>query len=266
MYVAYGDPALAGSGVEYYYQHLPNTASITFHVVPYRSKTRGRRYAVEYIMTVQGELPACHPTDPSITLEAQIEELILAYSTNRKTLALYNDDGTATPHILDATDCGGSGSGSTLVDGPWLERRSWPQGDRGEYASHRTYFIEMHCIHDMTEPGDATSQIIEYHESIRYVGNGGPIWRIRYDQSSNAVTMQVVPKTPVHLVQSGWSKGWGGYVLPSAAVQPAYVHNDRVVEIYHSPTIGTCKTKEYVMQWSYPMTIPLYAFTAPSYK
>lgn len=263
MYVAYGDPALAGSGsVSDWYKHVPNTASITFHVVPYRSKSTGHRYAVEYIMTVQGELPACHPTDPTYTLEEQIEDLITAYSTNRKTLALYNDDDTPTPHILDAS----TASGSTLVDGPWVERRSWPEGDRGEYASHRTYFIEMHCIHDMVEPSDATSQIIEYHESIKYIGNGGPIWRIRYNQAGNAVTLQVVPKTPVVVIQSGWSKGWGGYVLPYSAVAPLYVHNDRVIEVLHSPTTGTNKTKEYMMEWSYPMTIPTYVAYAPAYK
>lgn len=244
MYVKYGS-----------YQHASNAASVLFEALPLRSRMRGRRYAIRYRMTVQGELLACDGD-----LDTQIDDLITAYSTDRQTLGLYHDNGTATRHLLDA-------SHASLVDGPYVVRRSWPRGTAGgEYASHHTYMVTMEAIYDFPESGDATSAIIEYTERIEYKGGGGPRWVGQYDQLGVWRSQTIVANTPVVTIQSGRSVGWGGYVSPIAAIAPGYLQSERSWDRKTSPRLGTANTKEYLWEWAYVMLVPTYLGTAPNYK
>jgi len=167
------------------YEHATNAASVIFEAFPIRSPLRGRRYAVRYRMTVQGELLECDGD-----LDTQIDTLVTAYAVDRKTLGLYHDDDSATRHLLSHTD-------PNLVEGPYVLYRSWPRGDLAEYAAFRTYKIIMEAIYDFSEIVDPTCQIIEYTERIEYFGTGGPSWVARYDQTGVYRTQVIDPLTPV---------------------------------------------------------------------
>lgn len=234
------------------YQHQNNEASITYTVHPIYSRWRGFRYAIRQVMTVQGELSCNHP---SKTLSEQIEDLIDAYSVNGKTLGLYHDDGTPTRHILDSSQ-------SNLVDGPKVIRRSWPDGNIAQYASVRSYFIEVAAEFAAPEGDDAWPGIVRYQETMRYIGEPGPRVRYMYDFLGNEYAQTVAAAVPIRMVQSGVGIGYGGYVTPIAAVLPTRVLKDLTDLQYESPTFGTNATKEYRSRWSFVMTIPPAAYGA----
>lgn len=257
MYVAYGDPDEIGSGSGAsgfdcsdggYFKFADNTVNVAYHVITKSSPFTGNRYAAECIMVMRGKLLECPDGD---SLENQIDALVEAVSYSGRTWALYNDDGSATSCALPA-------GVTSLVDGPRVTRYSFPRGDRAELATngHRTFFIEARALYDYPEPCDLISGIIEYHERFQYVGLGGQQWASWYDQSNALRVWTGASLTPTRLIQSGYSRGWGGYVLPLAPATLTYTHWDQCVEEYGGPTAGSAKSKEYTMRWRYPMTLP----------
>lgn len=276
MYVAWGNPdggSGSGSGASGfdctgagYFQFASNTVNVATHWIIKHSPYTGNRYCAEGIMVLRGELTACDGK----TIDDWIDEMTDAFSYDGRTLALYKDDGTVTQHRLP-------NDVASLVDGPKVTRYSYPRGDRGEYTTHRTFFIEVRALYDYSDICDSTSGIIEYRESIRYLGLGGQQWAGAYDQSNVFRPWYGSTLTPIRLIQSGFSRGWGGYVTPLAAVEPTYLHSDQCVEEMTGPTSGKAEpsgtpglpvhvSKEYTMRWVYPMTIPTYAAHAPLTK
>lgn len=275
MYVGWGDPddegyeggsgasgfdctaGGSGSGVDGlfwtggrgFYKFTPNTVNVSYHWIVKHSPITGNRYAAEGIMILRGRLVQCDIDGGSMdSISDQIDKLIDAFSYDGRTLALYNDDGTVTQHVLP-------NDVDTLVDGPKVVRYSWPRGDRGEYSDHRSFYIEVRGLYDYGNPCDTVNGIVEYHERLRYEGLGGPQWMSLYDQSGTWCRWTGSPITVTRLVQSGYSKGWGGFVLPLDPVEPLYTHWDQAWEDYGSPSVGSHKSKEYTMRWCYPMTL-----------
>lgn len=265
MYVGWGNPSggsgsgsgssgfdCAGGG---FFQFAANTVNVATHWIIKHSPFTGNRYAAEGIMILRGRLLACEGS----TIADQIDEMVDAFSYDGRTLALYTDAGVATAHKLP-------NDVASLVDGPKVTRYSFPRGDRGEYADHRTFFIEVRALYDYSDSCDSTSGIIEYHETLRYIGLGGPEWMKAYDQSNTLRTWSGRTLTPTRLIQTGYSRGWGGYVLPLDPVESASVHWDQVVIEEGGPTSGKAEpsgtpgfpvhvTKEYTMRWVFPMTL-----------
>jgi hypothetical protein len=196
-------------------------------------------------MTVQGSL-SCNDGD----LDTQIENLIDAYSVNGKTLALYDSGGTRTRHALDAT-------ASSLLDGPKIVRHVWPKGDRGEYASCRSYYIEATAIQAYYDSSDPWQGILKYQEQLFYEGSGGASFRWVHDQIGNPTKRIRIPGTSFYLHQRGHGIGQTGYVLPLPAVEPTMVAPERTRLTYTSPTIGTgYNGVRYESQWNYTMELP----------
>lgn len=276
MYVGWGDPdggSGSGSGASGFdctgagfFQFPANTVNVATHWIIKHSPFTGNRYCAEGIMVLRGELVACDGK----TIDDWIDEMTDAFSYDGRTLALYTDAGVATQHKLP-------NDVASLVDGPKVTRYSYPRGDRGEYTTHRTFFIEVRALYDYSDSCDSTSGIIEYRESLRYLGLGGAQWAGAYDQSNTFRTWNGTTLTPIRLIQSGFSRGWGGYVTPLAAVEPTYLHSDQCVEEMTCPTSGKAEpsgtpglpvhvSKEYTMRWVYPMTIPTYSAYTPLTK
>lgn len=273
MYVGWGDPAdegydegpgasgfdctegATGSGASGsflgggagFFKFAANTVNVSCHWIRKHSPTTGNRYAIEGIMILRGKLLECIGGD---SLSDQIDVLEDAFSYDCRTLALYNDDGTVTQHVLPA-------GVDSLVDGPKVVRFSYPRGDRAEYATlgHRSFYIEVRALYDYGETCDANSAIIDYHEVLQYVGLGGPELAKSYTINNVIRTWNGRTLTPTTLIQSGYSRGWGGFVLPLPPVEPASCHWDRCSEEYGSPTAGQCLSKEYTMRWRYEMTL-----------
>jgi hypothetical protein len=237
--------------------------NVATHWIIKHSPFTGNRFCAEGIMVLRGELTACDGK----TIDEWIDEMTDAFSYDGRTLALYTDAGVATAHKLP-------NDVASLVDGPKVTRYSYPRGDRGEYTTHRTFFIEVRALYDYSDSCDSVSGIIEYRETMRYIGLGGAQWMSAYDQSNTLRTWNGSTLTPIRLIQSGYSRGWGGYVTPLAAVEPSYVHSDQCIEEMTGPTAGktepagvlTHVSKEYLMRWVYPMTIPTYAAYTPLTK
>jgi len=159
----------------------------------------------------------------------------------------------ASPHFL-----------GPCIDGPKVTRFAWPTGEGGEYASHRTYHIEVEALYQYGATGDPFPGVVRYQETMQYVGDGGPAVVMVPDQQGNTVQRQKWPATPIMLIQSGVSVGFEGYTLPLTAVEPTYLLSDQIRVKYEAPTFGTRNTPSSLfggikfcqMEWSYPMQLP----------
>ena len=257
MYVGWGDPAddgyEGGTGASGFgcsagfFKFAPNTVNVSQHWVRKYSAVTGNRYAIEGIMILRGKLLECAGGE---SLSDQIDKVIDAFSFDCRTLGLYNDDGSVTQHVLPA-------GVASLVDGPKVVRFSWPRGDRAEYATlgHRSFYIEVRALYDYGEVCDTVNGIVDYHETLQYVGLGGPQHSKWYTQDNVLHSWTGRQLSTTTLIQSGYSVGWGGFVLPLPPVEPASCHWDKCVEEYGSPTVGQVQSKEYKMRWRYVMTL-----------
>jgi len=252
MYVGYGTP-----GVDIY-KHDVAGASITFSVRKLYSRWRGYLHALEYRMTVQGELTCNHPTD---TLSEQIDDLIAAYAPEGKRLALYRDDDSVTQHVMP-----GQLENVFTLDGPKIEFRSWPKGDIGEYASIRTYLIAARAVYALYDANDAFPGVIRYQETFRWQGNGLASFWLVPDQAGNYTQRIRYPGTSMMLYQEGYSIGQNVRISPLSPVYPTALHNDKVVYEPVSPEFGTGELignyTEYHTRWVYPMELPPGYFNA----
>lgn len=254
MYVGYGwNPALVsgtgtGTSPTEWYQFNVGRASIVFDVRGVRSDYNNRRIYNVMDLKVSGELH-CDDGD----MDDQISDFIDAFASDYKTLALYRDDDTMTRHTLDIDD-------PTLVDGPWVHARTWPRGDRGEYATQRTFMVHGRAIFDAN-----TNPILRYHESVQTVGQGAR-YAALYDQDGNFIRPQVVPNSVVQITQSGYSIGWQGYVFPLGSVEPTYLDADRTVLVAETGRTGRADTMEYAYRWRYHMSAPTLSAYAPTIR
>jgi len=235
VYVKYGD-----------YSHQIGQDSITYTVQKLYSQWRGFEYATRQTMTAQGAL-GFHPTK---TLSEEIDDFIAAYSVNGKTFGLYTDAGVATQHIIDSTN-------TLLKDGPKVVVRKWPRGDRGEYACHREYLVEVSAVFTTNDDDDPWPGIIRYQETMQYRGTGGLVRKFLYDQDGGEWEQAIYALSPLVLVQSGVSIGWGGYALPLDPVEPArqlyHLQRNRIGPIMLG---STWEGTEYHYSWSYVMSLP----------
>lgn len=241
MYVGYGTPGSAD-----YYQHQDGEASVVFRVQSLYSRWRGFRYAVRYSMIIQGELSCNHP---SKSISTQIDELIAAYSVNHKEIALYTSGGVKTQHYLSPNDVG-------IIDGPKVVRRSWPKGDIGEYASRRTYLIEIQELRKSADADDDRPDIIKYQEHIRYEGEPGAVVRWLYDQAGVEWKQTRAQAYPLRLVQSGHAIGNGVRIGPLPAVEPTRVLPELSWQDWKAPNLGSESVNQFETRWSYTMSIP----------
>ena len=237
MYVKYGT-----------YSHEIGQDSITYTVEPQYSQWRGFQYASKVTMTAQGVL---QPTATK-TLSARIDDFLAAYNTNGKTFGLYHDSGAATQHVIDSTHL-------LLKDGPKVIVRKWPKGDRGEYACHREYFVEVSAVFSYNDTNDPWPGIVKYQEKMRYVGQGAIYRKFLYDQDAKEWEQTIYGGFPIKLIQSGSSIGWAGYALPLDAVEPSRLLEHLTIHEPGPIYLGTeFKGTEYHYRWSYTMELPAY--------
>jgi hypothetical protein len=250
LYVKYGS-----------YAHGNNEASITYSKETHFSEWRGYPYAQTITMTVQGELSCNHPT---LTLSQQITALETAYRTDFQDLVLYTDAGVATQHKITSSMGGAPHYLGPCIDGPKVISFAYPNGDMGEYASHRSYAIVVQAMYQYGALTDPNPGIVRYQETMKYIGDGGPAIVRVPDQNGNTTQRTRWPATPIMLIQSGVSIGFEGYALPLTAVEASHLISNEIMVQYEAPTVGTRNTppsmfggtKFFNMEWMYPMMLP----------
>jgi hypothetical protein len=214
------------------YQHVLNEASLQVS----RERLfndRGQAYALRTRHLIRGELQGASQDD----LTTKILALEAAYSVQGGSAGLYQDDGTATAHVLNSPSTVG---GVRVVRGP-----SYPEGARGEYSTWRTYEIELEA--DFPNAGLG---ILGWSETLVFSG-GGPRFRFLPVINGPPQKQLVNQLTTFHATQEGSAVGRGAYPVPPAPLWPAHEHRDQRSIQYRNPKRTGNTLTSYDVSWRY---------------
>jgi hypothetical protein len=199
------------------YQHPDGEVNVVgLHVQP-RMTRRGLRRTNFVTIVIRGEVvtQAATPALQQAALAARIAEIQTAYLFNDQSCGLYHSDNTVTLHRLDQYDPNNLTGNKFAL--------SWIDSPGGEYASRRSF--QVTCTAEFIA---ADSQVLEYHEELRFVGNCGPRKEVveYYNDDPEVVTVRT--KTTQYIVQSGHSLGLQGYILPAL---PLWNDSGTIIEL-----------------------------------
>lgn len=236
------------------FTHDPGEVNlVTFEIVPNRS-SRNLRMTRTVRMHLVGEVIA--PTDTADAdipgyITTRIDAIKTAYADDYQD-AVYEIDTTgsgswsATPHALyNNSDC---------VSGVMVKYRSWPKGDPAEYATVRTFSITLEA-----EYRDVYSEILEFRESLRYIGTSGPTWEWVVPINGFPQQRWKTAYSLQQIIQKGHALGLDGYplaVVPGPLL-PNYEHTEQRVFDLHDPQNRGRAYLGYGVTWQYVMTSPV---------
>jgi hypothetical protein len=195
---------------------------------------RNRRQHVTKRLTLGGVLNASTQAD----IRTAIRELETAYARDDKSVGLYHDDGSASPHVLDS---------SKSIGGVRIVSVEYPSTDGAEYATGRTFRIVAEADY-LDEQFD---QLIAWQESLSFIGNCGPRDVHKLTLNGPPQKQTVHQRTVQTVTQRGSAVGFQGWPFVPSPLFPAALKNDQVQVEYVSPTANGNGFTNYPANWSY---------------
>lgn len=172
--------------------------------------SRNRRWATEYSMNVEGQL--CSDISSPLTastVNARISAMDDAYLHDYRDAGFLFDDDTPTAHYL-RNDSGFNMTGNRVIQKSWLHQTPT------EFANTRTFNITI-----WAQFLESYSDLLEFHERVEYIGNGGLDFEIR-DQWAGPPTYEPLSEsTSITAIQRGYTLGLLGYIEPPPPLFPA---------------------------------------------
>lgn len=218
--------------------------NLASYVARARLSPRGRVVSYIYTMQLEGQIQATG----AAAINARLQGIITAYHTQNQDARFYVD-GVLTPHQLINNL---SSTGNKVV------QFGHPRGDAAEYANKRTLSVII-----QGEYLDPESQLYDWQETIRWVGDTGP--RAEWVQHFQGVELQeVCQATSMRIQQRGRATGILGYVLPPGPAWPGIEHRPyRVIDVGAPKFLGQIHGL-YQSEWSYEMETDAYTETFPT--
>lgn len=229
------------------YQHPDNEVNIANVDRQCRYSTRLRKLTTIVTINLQGELLA----DTQATIDAKILQLQLAYATDGFDFGFFTDAGVLTNHRLLSTD-------PSCVCPVRVMRLSFPVGDPAEFAVKRTYSIVLQA--EFLTPD---SQLVEWRETIEYIGNCGPRWEVA-ETYEGPIKQLVNQRTSQKIIQSGRAVALQAVFLPPGPVLPGYeLPDQRRVTLGSGRRLGRLALF-YPTEWTYLHIAPSYTEVFPT--
>ena len=176
-------------------------------------------------------------------LSARIAAIQSAFDLDYQNAGLYIDSNTPSQHLLLNDD-------PLNISGTKVIQRSFPEGGGDEYSTARTFQATIQAVYD-----DAIDGLVEYQESLQFVGTGGPVWE--YDNGFfEPIYSLIADSSTQTIIQKGRAVGYGAYLLPPGPKYPAFEHQDRRVELYETPTFMGRQYRLYPSSWMYVHSVP----------
>lgn len=228
------------------YQHPDNEVNVVNVTRKRRYSTRLRTLTTIVSVVLQGELLA----DTQSAIDAKIAQLQAAYAIDGFDLGFFTDAGVLTNHRLISTD-------PSCVTPVRILDLSFPVGDAAEFAVKRKYQIVAQA--EFLTPD---SQLVEWHESVEYVGNGGPRWEI-VDTYEGPIRQLVAQRTATKIIQSGRAVALQTPILPPGSLLPAFeLPDQRRVTLGSGRRLGRLALF-YPTEWTYFHVCPTYQEVFP---
>jgi len=201
---------------------------------------RGFGAYTTWTMQVEGVLIAEGQTAGELqtSIRQQVAAVESAYSRDGLDAGLFHDDGTPSAHYLDS---------SASLGGVRLTGIEFDKDNRdGQYATGRSYRITLEA--DFPNP---TVTLQQWHESLRFIGTGGPRF-LHVPTLSGLPQKQLVhQRTVVRCTQSGMAIGLRGYPLPPPPIFPAAELVDRREFTRDSPRNLHGAFIDWPIHWTY---------------
>lgn len=159
---------------------------INFSQIPILSKRGKRREYINRIV-IEGELQA----EGQAALRSEIENIINVYSQDGLDFYYKEDDLTISPHSLISNH-------PKNLTGNRIVSRSWPKGWPGEYIVCRNFQIVI-----ASHWHDAESDLVEFHETVQIIGDGGSTVEGIETRIGPPIIQQTNAQTLVSAVQTG---------------------------------------------------------------
>lgn len=153
------------------------------------------------------------------------------------------------------------------VDGVKILHFSWLRGFDGAHGSGAECILRrtFRVIIGGKIPVTSDTDVIEWHETFRGIGNGGPSIKPVRSLTGAVQAQQTEAITEYWAMQSGWGVGLLGYPTPASALWLAipgvYYVPEKMIVTNHSPKYGPNINTRFRTEWSYTCwsTIPLVA-------
>lgn len=239
MYAMYGS-----------YRHPENEVNLERFDIHARFSPRGLRYST----VARAHCGIVFAESTQAAIASRISELMTAYSQDGFNWGLFHDDGTPTRYQLLETD-------PAQITGVRVLQRSWPSGGPVEYATQRSHSVTIE-----SELADEYSNILDYHETLRFVGNTGAEFETVTLATGSPVQFITAQQTPMRIVQSGYSLGSQVYVLPFGPLYPDYEHHSLRMLNLGTPKFRGRVYQFFPCQWSYTFELPFYTDGTPTLR
>lgn len=233
MYVKYGD-----------YQHLPGEANLVSFEVRANRTDRLQKLTHTIEAHVSGVL--CDQGGDEYDIAARVQALQTALLQDDKDFGLYHANGTPTPHIMYTDD-------DLNLTGNQVVFYNFPASHNGEFSTGREFQYKIRA-----EYYAATSQMIDYRETITHIGTTGPEvnWiKHKYHEPTFRVNHWA---TTQRVIQSGFAVTVGTWLIPPVPIlEPPFElsHMRRITR--HSPRrYPKQKYIGYPIEWTYHYEVP----------
>lgn len=220
------------------YSHPANEVDEIFVSQRIVRNRRNRRQYVTKTLTLGGTLIPDQTTISQATIKSAIQELESAYSRDGKSVGLYHDDGTESPHVLKS---GESMSGVRIIS---LE---YPEATGAEYAVQRSFRIIVEA--DFLDA--KFDELVSWQESLSFVGDCGPKDVFKLTLNGPPQKQTVHQRTTQFVTQQGSAIGFRGYPTVPAALFPAAAKREQIRKDYGTPEYNGDALINWPVSWSY---------------
>jgi hypothetical protein len=176
-----------------------------------------------------------------------------AFRANGGDLKIVDSLGTVTNHLLLNSS---TLNGNNPVQFAWIVTPPTP----GEFVLRRSFRLR---VVGQTAPLDYSHPLMEWHESLRYMGTGGSVVKWRPSLTGVPMAQIVQVASTVTVIQRGTALGIGDYPVPPDPYFPLFLQvlPSSPIEYVTPRTLGSVPT-QYRVNWLWVMQGPAASLTS----
>lgn len=206
-------------------------------------------YSPQYKLNIRVDVPDTgNQASDQAALTAKLAEVEAAFSQQFKDFIIYDNAGQPTVHKLI--------NNQTLGGVKVLTRLEYPVSMGAEYSTYRNCTITLGADLPLNAQ-QGNNAIIDWQESVTYIGTGGPRYVPQEFVEERPVRQQVARYTVIRAIQSGSAMGFADYVpYPDPLFGEEYLDHPDVIRSPGTPQfMGNGVKRNYPTQWSYTFTL-----------
>lgn len=216
------------------YAHPDQEIKIKRYYKRAKISPRGLREAVTIGVFLEGWVVA----DTETAVASRIIEIETAYAFDNNDFVMLNTAGAEGPHVLKS-------SHPQCLTGVKVMDFQWTDHDPSELLNNRSFTIQLEA--DYIDPA---SDLIEYEDSLEYIGNCGPDWITKELPHGPPQDVLLCDQTIQTVIQTGHSIGLSNYYLP-LIFNSSRAHGNAQREKPYSGQYNGRGYTHFRMEWTY---------------